>query len=72
MDRYEVAVKLPPTPPGFEALEFTYVLKAESPEETEAIVRRRLMRGPFGRVPHADWKIDVKKGAGTLPHSTDS
>jgi hypothetical protein len=61
MDRYEVTVKLPPTPPEFEALEFTYVLRAESPEEAEAIVRRRLMRGPYGRAPHAHWTIDVKK-----------
>jgi hypothetical protein len=54
-------VRLSPEPPHFEAIEFTYVLKAESPGEAEAIIRRRLMRGPYGHVPHADWTIDVKK-----------
>jgi hypothetical protein len=62
MHRYEVTVTLPPTPPDFDALEFTYVLRAESPEEAEAIVRRRLMRGPYGHAPHAPWTIDVKRG----------
>jgi hypothetical protein len=61
MDRYQVTVRLPPEPPAFEVMEFTYVLKADSREEAESIIRRRLMRGPYGHVPHADWKIDVKK-----------
>jgi hypothetical protein len=62
MDRYDITVKLPPTPPDFAALESTYVLRAESPEEAEAILRRRLVRGPYGRAPHAHWTIDVKRG----------
>ena len=61
MDRYQVTVKLRPPLPDFEVIEVTYVLKADSPEEAEAIIRRRLMRGPYGNVPHAAWMIDVKK-----------
>ena len=61
MDRYQVTVKLGPAPPDFEAIEFAYVLKADSPEEAEAIIRRRLSRGPFGHIPHATWTIGVKK-----------
>jgi hypothetical protein len=60
MDRYEVTVKLGPTPPDFEVIEMKYVLKAQSPDEAEAIIRRRLMCGPYGNVPHADWIIEVK------------
>jgi hypothetical protein len=66
MEKYEVTVKLPPTPPEFEALEVTYVLRAESSGEAEAIVRRRLARGPYGQAPHPQWTIDVKMGPG--PH----
>jgi hypothetical protein len=61
MDRYEVTVKLPLTPPDFAALESTYVLRAESPEEAAAMLRRRLARGPYGRAPHVRWTIDVKR-----------
>jgi hypothetical protein len=61
MDRYQVTVKLRPAPPDFEVFEVTYVLKADSPEEAEAIIRRRLRRGPYGHAPHADWMIDVEK-----------
>jgi hypothetical protein len=43
-------------------VEVTYVLKANSPEEAESIIRWRLRRGPYGYVPHAAWRIDVKKG----------
>jgi hypothetical protein len=71
MDRYEVTVKLPPTPPDFEALEFIYVLRAGSAEEAEAIVRRRLMRGPYGRAPHAPWTIDVNRGLNPTAHSQE-
>jgi hypothetical protein len=60
MGRYQVTVKLQPTPLDFEAIEVTYVLKADSPEEAEAIIRRRLMHGAYGCAPHADWTIDVK------------
>jgi hypothetical protein len=61
MDRYQVTVKLWPAPPDFDPIELTYVLKAESVGEAEAIIRRRLMRGPYGSVPHAAWVIDVKR-----------
>jgi hypothetical protein len=59
--QYQVTVRLRPTPPDFEAIEVTYVLKADSPEEAEAIIRRRLMRGAYGCTPHADWMIDVEE-----------
>ncbi len=61
MDRYQVTVRLPPAAPDYEAIELTYVLKAESVAEAEAIIRRRLRRGPYGYIPHADWMIGVKK-----------
>jgi hypothetical protein len=68
MDRYEVTVKLHLPPPDFEVIEVTYVLKANSPEEAESFIRRRLRRGPYGYVPHAAWRIDViEQRADTTP-----
>jgi hypothetical protein len=58
MDRYRVTVKQRPSPPDYEALEFAYVLRADSSEEAEAIIRRRLSRGPYR---HARWMIAVEK-----------
>ncbi len=61
MERYQVTVKLRPTPPDFDECKVTYSLKADSPEEAEAIIRRRLRRGPYRHVPHDHWTIDVEK-----------
>ena len=61
MERYQVTVKLRPTPPNFDECEVTYSLKADSPEEAEAIIRRRLRRGAYGHAAHGDWTIVVEK-----------
>jgi hypothetical protein len=61
MDRYRVTVKLRPSPPDYQAIEWAYVLKADGAAEAEAIIRRRLSRGPYGQAPHADWTIVVER-----------
>lgn len=61
MEPYQVTVKLRPRPPDFDECEVTYTLKADSPEEAEAIIRRRLRRGAYGHAAHGDWTIVVEK-----------
>jgi hypothetical protein len=61
VERYQVTVKLRPTPPNFDECEVRYSLKPESPKETELIIRRRLRRGAYGHAAHDAWTIVVEK-----------
>ena len=71
MERYQVTVKLRPTPPYYDECEVTYTLKADSPEEAEAIIRRRLRRGAYGHAADNDWTIVVEKLSRILTHADD-